>query len=77
MREVTLKMPITEGARTRTNFLRECCVYTVLSEVAEVQDVIHFPGLTSGLAYCVMERLHGRLLSQHLQRIRTGAPNLQ
>ncbi|CAK9110858.1 Protein NLRC3 [Durusdinium trenchii] len=72
MREVTLKMPITEGARTRTNFLRECCVYTVLSEVAEVQDVIHFPGLTSGLAYCVMERLHGRLLSQHLQRIRTG-----
>ena len=74
MRELTLRVPIVDSARKRLNFLRECCVYTVLSEVAEVQDVIHFPGLTSGLAYCVMERLHGRLLSNHLQRIRSGRP---
>ena len=74
LREVTLKVPIIDDASTRANFLRECCIYTVLSDVAEVQDVIHFPGLTSGLAYCVMERLHGRLLSNHLLRIRAG-PN--
>jgi hypothetical protein len=56
--------------------LRECCIYSVLSEVAEVRNAIHFPGLTSGLAYCVMERLQGRLLSQHLQRIREGGKPL-
>lgn len=72
MRDVTVKVLARDGPRTRANFLRECCIYSVLSEVAEVQNVIHFPGLTSGLAYCVMERLQGRLLSQHLQRIREG-----
>ncbi|CAE7662534.1 NLRC3 [Symbiodinium microadriaticum] len=72
-REVTLKTPIVDCVKTRANFLRECCVYTALSDVAEVQAVIHFPGLTAGLAYCVMELLHGRLLSQHLQKIRAGA----
>ena len=71
-REVTLKTPIADCAKTRANFLRECCVYTALSDVAEVQTVIHFPGLTAGLAYCVMELLHGRLLSQHLQSVRAG-----
>ena len=71
-REVTLKTPIADCVKTRANFLRECCVYTALSEVAEVQAVIHFPGLTAGLAYCVMELLHGRLLFNHLQSIRAG-----
>ena len=72
VREVTVKVLIGSNARKRARFLKESCIYSVLSEVAEVQNVIHFPGLTTSLAYCVMERLHGRLLSHHLQNIRQG-----
>eukprot|EP00931_Biecheleriopsis_adriatica_P089616 TRINITY_DN6370_c0_g2_i2.p1 TRINITY_DN6370_c0_g2~~TRINITY_DN6370_c0_g2_i2.p1 ORF type:complete len:2259 (+),score=461.38 TRINITY_DN6370_c0_g2_i2:50-6826(+) len=71
-RDVAVKMPIHDAVKTRTDFLRECCIYTVLSEVSVIQDVLHFPGLSAGLAYCVMELLEGRLLAQHLESIRSG-----
>eukprot|EP00930_Biecheleria_cincta_P034637 TRINITY_DN23909_c0_g2_i1.p1 TRINITY_DN23909_c0_g2~~TRINITY_DN23909_c0_g2_i1.p1 ORF type:complete len:2328 (-),score=377.32 TRINITY_DN23909_c0_g2_i1:221-7204(-) len=74
-RDVTVKLPIVDGMNARNDFLRECCIYTILSDVAEIQDVIHFPGLTEGLAYCVMELLAGRLLASHLDEIRSGHEN--
>ena len=56
-RDVAVKLPLLDTPPSRSLFLRECCIYSLLSGVNEVQEMYHFPGPSEPMLHSVMELL--------------------